>query len=426
MDELIYWIWLSLSCTPGGTSFKKLYDAFGSAESIYNADDSAIASVVTSSLSDYKKLVCKDIERARGILNFCNEKGVGILTYEDGRFPKSLRNIKAPPVLLYYRGILPNFDKEFLISVVGTRHISDYGKNNAFCISRDLARAGAVIVSGMAIGVDGVALAAALSEGGTTVAVIGSGIDVCYPMQHKHLAREIVKGGCVFTEYAPGTDPERYHFPTRNRIISGLSEATVVIEGNEKSGSAITAQHAKSQGKIVYALPGNIGNPGSEITNLLLRNGARPFLSADDIIRDFEATTSVNLNPHRLSGPIEKKLEDVLLEYKVSALASNDRIYHHSKVKNTNSAETKPKAENNEKKANAKPPTENAADESKIARIDKHALELYKKIPADPGCYVESLICDEIGLRDVMRIVLKLEMLGFVTMLPGEKVKRKN
>ena len=288
MDNLLHWIWLSTSVRAGGESFRKLYDKFGSADAIYYADENEIAAVIGTRSSDYTALSDKSLETAQKILEFCRTKSVGILVYSDDKYPENLRKISNPPVLLYYRGSLPDFNSAMCISVVGTRSVSDYGCRNAFYVSRDLAKSGATIVSGMAIGIDGVALAGALSEGKATVAVIGSGIDVCYPMQHKRLAREIVKRGCVMTEYAPGTRPSGSNFPVRNRIISGLSEATLVIEGHEKSGAVITARRAFAQGRVVYALPGNVGNRNSEATNLLIKNGAKAFSSADDIVRDLK------------------------------------------------------------------------------------------------------------------------------------------
>ena len=271
MENMIHWIWLSLSVRAGSESFRKLYERFGSVEGIYSADESTLASIIGSRSHDYSALVDKNLEKAKEVLNFCRAKSVGILLYSDERFPENLRKIKNPPVLLYYRGNLPDFKSELCISVVGTRSVSEYGRKNAFYVSRDLAKAGATIVSGMAIGIDGVALAGALSEGKATVAVIGSGIDVCYPSQHKRLAREIVKRGCVVTEYAPGTRPNAVNFPVRNRIISGLSEAVVVIEGHEKSGAIITARRAFSQGRAVY------GRETVRQRIFLSKTGRRPF-----------------------------------------------------------------------------------------------------------------------------------------------------
>ena len=183
----------------------------------------------------------------------------------------------------------------------------------------------------MAIGIDGVALAGALSEGKSTVAVIGSGIDVCYPLCHKRLAREIVKRGCVITEYAPGTRPYKNNFPTRNRIVSGLANVVLVMEGAEKSGSLITAGYAKEQGKAVYAFPGNVGNVGSEATNLLIKNGAKLLTAADDIVRDFEKQSLGKLNPFRLTEKSGVDMHSALSELEVSCVAVDDSIFKSSR-----------------------------------------------------------------------------------------------
>ncbi|MBQ7333150.1 MAG: DNA-processing protein DprA [Clostridia bacterium] len=414
MNNLLHWIWLSLSLRAGGKSFKKLYERFGSVTDIYNADEKDIASVIGSRCFDYNSLVDKNLDEAEKVLNFCRTKSVGILVYADENYPQRLREISNPPVLLYYRGNLPDFKNELCISVVGTRYVSDYGRKNAFYVSRDLAKAGATVVSGMAIGIDGVALAAALSEGKATVAVIGSGIDVCYPPQHKRLAREIVKRGCVMTEHAPGTKPNRQNFPTRNRIISGLSEATVVIEGNERSGALITARRAFRQGRTVYALPGNVGNRNSEGTNLLIKNGAKAFSSADDIVRDFEHTHIGKLNPFKLLTPSSKSMASVLCEYEVEALSPGDKVFIPSGKKRakTEAPETKI------------PEKDNSELLKKLSKLDTQLRNLYERIPNGEIISQDSLVSDDVPMRELMRALLKLEVAGLVTLLPGEMLKK--
>lgn len=424
MDNLLHWIWLSLSVNPGGESFKKLYERFGSVGEIYSADEAMLASVIGSRSRDFKSLLDKDLERAQGVLDFCLTKSVGILVYEDEKYPENLRKIKNPPVLLYYRGTLPDFKKVLCISVVGSRSVTEYGMKNAFTVSRDLAKSGATVVSGMAIGIDGVALAGALSEEMPTVAVIGSGIDVCYPPQHKRLAREIVKRGCVMTEYPPATPPVKINFPTRNRIISGLSEAVLVIEGREKSGSVITARKAFSQGRTVYALPGNVDRKNSESTNLLIKNGARAFTSADDIIRDFEVSHAGKLNPFKLLSPSSKSLSSVLSEYEVAALSQGDGVFIPSGIK--------PKREKTLKKAAktaAGPSFDNAGRntaelDKKLSKLDAPLRALYEKIPQGKSISQESLVSEELPMRELMRALLKLEVAGLIAMLPGERLKR--
>ncbi len=415
MDSIVYWIWLSLCCTPDTTTFSKLIEKFGNAENIFDATDKEISSCIGYTVSDRSALLKRELDEAVRVYEFCTKHKVGILTYASEKYPQALKNIKTPPVLLYYRGKLPDFDNTFMVATVGTRSLSDYGRKAAFRIAYDLASAGATVVSGMAMGIDSVALAGALSAGKSVVAVIGSGIDVCYPKGHVTLAREIVKEGCVLTEYPPGTPPSRYNFPKRNRIISGLSSATLVIEGKEKSGALITARYAKEQDRAVYALPGNVGSPNSEVTNLLIKNGAKLCTCADDIVGDFADAYPSVLNPFNLKTGVIYDVMSALERYSVIAVCPNDDIF------------TPPRRER-KKKQNAVP----VDKEDKPAEVnvpgdnfDSRALKLYKKIPQVGECSIESLIDDETSLRDAMKLLLKLEMGKFIVMLPGDAVARK-
>lgn len=415
MNKLIYWIWLSLSCTPDSTTFAKLMSKFSDAKEVFDATEHDIRSCVGRKVSDCSALSSKDLTRAIEIYDFCTKKDVGIVTYADDNFPNSLRTIPTPPVLLYYRGKLPNFNMGFRCAIVGTRSLSSYGRANAFKLGYDLGCAGATVVSGMAIGIDGVALAGAIASGASTIAVIGSGIDVCYPLVHLKLARNIVKNGCVITEYAPGTKPEKFNFPRRNRLISGLSAATVVVEGKENSGSMITARHAKSQERPVFAFPGNVGNDGSQSTNLLIKNGAHICTCAEDIIHHFDGEYPGVLNPFNLKERPDSNMMEVLRDLQVSALTPTDDVFIVPKIKkekkkNSDSATLKHVS-----------PEENLLPE--MPPFDGELLKLYKKIPFDGDCTIESLAVDS-DLRSVMKLLLKLEMGRFITMLPGERVKR--
>lgn len=414
MDNLLYWIWLSLACTPGTQTFRKLIEKFEDAECIYNQDERGISSVIPKRLCEYSKLINKDTERASEILCFCKSKGVGIVTYQDKAYPDSLRKIDTPPVLLYYRGVWPDFDNLFPISIVGTRKLSNYGRKNAFAVARDLAMAGATVVSGMAIGIDGVALAGALSNGSVTVAVLGSGIDVCYPPSHIYLAREIVKNGCVITEYPPKTPPNRQNFPVRNRLISALSYATIVIEGNRISGALISARQAKKQGKPVFALPGNVGSPNSEASNILIKDGANLFTCAEDVISALEKDYCGRLNPFKLTNEAVDMTE-YLMSYRVSCVTPSDDIFNAPKAKRNFRA----------KKFEEAPENPSEAVEISTSGIDAKLLALYKKIPASESVEMNSLVDREHSLKDVMQGILKLEMMRFVTLLPGDRVERK-
>lgn len=421
MRDIVYWIWLSLSVTPGSDTFRKLIERFDSPERIFNAGEDELTSCIGSNSRDFSSLCEKDISRAEEIADFCEKKSVGILTYFDDEFPNSLKEIETPPVLLYYRGVLPKFNDECLIAIVGTRRLSDYGRRNAFVIGHDLATAGAVVVSGMAVGIDGVAHAGSISAGGVNVAFLGSGIDVCYPENHKRLAREIVKTGCVMTEYAPGTRPEGHNFPVRNRLIAGIAAVAVVIEGRERSGAIITARYAKKFGKTVYALPGNVDNKTSEVTNLLIKNGAKLITSPDDIIADLEFVYLGKINPFLLKNKLDVNMNDVFRELEICCVTPSDDIFSpfpskKKEKKQQNEADTKieVKVEDTPK---PEIPIENM-------NFDKNTLNVYKKIPTSGACSLDSLADAETPMHVVMKALFKLEMGKFVTMLPGETVKR--
>ena len=422
MNETVYWIWLSLCCTPDSATFPRLLEKFKCAEEIFNATDKQISACIGNNASDRSLLLKRDLSEAERIYDFCTKRGVGIVTYASNEYPTPLKSIPTPPVLLYYRGQLPDFSNRFCIATVGTRALSDYGRRSAFKISYDLASAGATVVSGMAMGIDGVALAGALSAGGSTVAVIGSGIDVCYPSGHLTLAREIVKSGCVMTEFPPGTPPNRFNFPRRNRIISGLSAATLVIEGKEKSGALITARYAKAQGRAVYAIPGNVGSPNSEVSNLLIKNGAKLCTSADDIVHDFETVYPSIINPFALKESLKIDIMSELRRYGVIAVCPSDPIFDPPKPKRRRGEAVPDSAA-----VNSDSESEHGAVElnEPPSSFDGDALRIYKKIPLTGECTIESLVDDELPLRDVMRLLLKLEVGKFVVILPGELVKRK-
>jgi predicted Rossmann fold nucleotide-binding protein DprA/Smf involved in DNA uptake len=276
----------------------------------------------------------------------------------------------------------------------------------------------------MAIGIDGVALAGALSSGGVTVAVIGSGIDVCYPEEHKRLAREIVKQGCVLTEYAPGTKPLGNNFPRRNRLVSGLCCATVVIEGKIRSGALITARCAKEQGRLLYALPGNVDVKTSEVTNLLIKSGAKLITDASDIITDLEARYTGLINPFSVAKDRTALDFDWLRRLEVSCVTPSDGIFTPSRnrgKKDSPGAQGTSAPNDKEEKAAFEPKPKLSLEE---LGLDGDMLKVYSKIPEGAECFAEDLPDAELDMKKIMRILLKLEMGRFIKLLPGGKVKR--
>ena len=286
--DILFWIWLSRRFGAGSKLYPVLLERFGTPYDIYNADEEEIAALMPElSLRERRALCDKNLDEAYDIAGYCKRGGYSILCYDDARYPLSYRSLSDPPLLLYYRGTLPDFQNRLCIAMVGTRKMSEYGRRIAYKIAYELAAAGVIIVSGMALGVDSVASCAALAAGGQTVAIFGNGIDVAYPPEHAGFKKILEQRALVMSEFAPGSEPKGSNFPIRNRLISGLCQGTLVVEGAEGSGALITADRALSQGRDLYAVPANIGDPNASGVNRLIRDGARVVLCADDILKQY-------------------------------------------------------------------------------------------------------------------------------------------
>lgn len=207
-------------------------------------------------------------------------------------YPPSLRAIPDPPAMLFCRGSLESLQGNPAVAVIGSRRCSMYGRKSARSIAAALAGAGACVVSGLARGIDGEAHRGAVDAGGATCAVFAGGLDTVYPPEHRSLAERILRGGCLLSEYPPGFKPARYTFAERNRIISGLVSAVVVVEAGERSGTMITVGTALDQGREVYAVPGEMGRSTSRGTNRLLRDGAGIVLSPEELLGELGLVSS--------------------------------------------------------------------------------------------------------------------------------------
>ncbi len=280
------WIALAEILGPRSPLLKPLLKAFGTPEAIFAAGEEKLREALPDiGAGTLRALLGKrTAETARGIVLWCHQNAVRILPFDHAEYPAILRELDEPPALLYCRGRLPELATRACVGMVGPRKTDAYGEDVTYKISFELAAAGAVIVSGLAEGVDGIATAACLLAGGTPIAVLGCGIDVTYPRHHARLLAECVEHGAVITEYAPGTPPNGYNFPIRNRLISALSDAVLVTQAGEHSGALITARYAAVQGRPLYAVPGNITSPLCTGSNRLLQSGACPVLCARDLL----------------------------------------------------------------------------------------------------------------------------------------------
>lgn len=283
-DALRSWVALSLSGVAGST-FRKIA-AEGGPEAAFASARAGFPGAKGVRRSLAAKLVSEGVfEAADAEIERASKAGIDIVPFDDARYPEALREIHSPPLVLYVKGRLPRADKAW-VAVVGSRLASLYGARTAHVLGRDLAASGAVVVSGLAKGIDAAAHEGALAADGFTVAVLACGLSHCYPADHRKLADRIARKGAVVSEYPMDVEPRKQQFPARNRIISGLSRAVVVVEADQKSGALITADAALEQGRDVYAVPGNVDSALSRGTNRLLKQGAKPVTSAEDVLEE--------------------------------------------------------------------------------------------------------------------------------------------
>ncbi len=295
MAALKYWVWLTT--LPGLTDHSKqlLMAHFSSPEDIYYADEEALWQVDGLRKEQAALLDNKSLSAADRVLSDCARKDIFLVTMADALYPERLRNIYQPPLLLYGKGAMPLFDEEAAVTVVGTRSCTPYGIHCAEKLGYELTQQGGMVVSGMAKGIDAAAMRGALRFGGFTCGVLGGGVDVIYPAENRRLYEDIAATGVLLSEYPPQTEPEAWHFPVRNRILSGLSVAVAVVEAPERSGALITAENAIEQGRDVFAVPGPIDAPNSAGCHRLIREGAGLAACGWDILGEYESRF-----PHKL------------------------------------------------------------------------------------------------------------------------------
>lgn len=280
----------------GPVRFKKLSGYFHNAQDAWSAD---VKDLVAAGLEEN---LAQEISLRRKNFNVEEEfekilkQNIEVLTIEDENYPPLLREIYSPPYILYKKGEFSSQDN-FSLAIVGSRKLTSYGQQVILRLARDLAQAGLTIVSGLALGIDALAHRQTLEAKGRTIAVLGSGIDETsvFPTSNRRLAQEIINQGVVLSEYPPGTLALRHHFPARNRIISGLSLGTLVVEAAEKSGALITARHALEQNREVFAVPGPITSKNSIGPNNLIKLGAKAVTDAQDVLEEFNLQ-SLNKN----------------------------------------------------------------------------------------------------------------------------------
>lgn len=307
MSALKFWIWLTELKGLSSQTRLALLRHFGTPEDVFYADAGEILLTEGIARDQAALLENRDLSAADKILADCQRLGIDLLTMQDAAYPGRLKNIYGPPCLLYVKGRLPVFDEELAVAVVGTRDCTPYGVACAEKLGYGLTCGGAVVVSGLAKGIDAAATRGALRAGGVTVGVVGNGLDIRYPYESGYLYEDVAAAGALLSEYPPGARPAKAHFPARNRILSGLSAATLVVEAPERSGALITAGTAMEQGREVFAVPGPIDAPASAGCNRLIQDGAGLVTDAWDILEGYAERF-----PDKLRGDRARELPQVL------------------------------------------------------------------------------------------------------------------
>ena len=412
---LIHWLWFATRTGMGDKAKSILLSHFEDPEAIYFAPELEFERFEELGGSAVESLMDKDLSGCEEILQQCQDRKIHILTFRDAAYPNRLRNIPDPPMVLYYRGTLPPFDDLPVIGVVGTRKATPYGLTAAKRLGYQIAACGGTLVSGMATGIDGVAMKGALTAGGTVVGVLGCGADVIYPASNRWLYLDAEKYGCLLTEFPPGTPPIGRNFPRRNRIISGLGCGVLVVEAPERSGALITARLAADQGRDVFVVPANIDVESARGSNALMRDGAIPVSSGWDILSEYR---------YQFPGKIRQGRTSVTLTADESELSRERETLQ--KVAQEPKKAPKPKAQK-------EPPRKKVIDkEEKSAYIDLKktpiALTPDEQIIVD-GLKDGQMLVDDLIAQSgkapgvILASLTLLEVKGIVRRLPGRFIE---
>ena len=401
-NEIISLIHLNMIQGVGLKTVQRLRDVFGSAESALQATPDELEKVDQLSPAMRDLLQRKPIQYPlKRELELINEYGCQVVTLYDAAYPQCLKEIDTPPLVLYIRGELTSEDS-LSLSIVGSRDAKDYGRKVSYRLSYQLAQRGLTVISGLARGIDTSAHRGALEAGGRTIAVMGSGLSFIYPATNRDLAEKIMESGALISEFPMGVKPKPRNFPRRNRIISGLTLGTVVVEASNRSGALITARLAGEQGREVFAVPGEIFSELSTGTHKLINNGAKLINTVDDLLNELPPYA---LNRIQSDGPASS-MPDVETE------SSQELPVERSDPK---PAATQPSSEVQQPIQSA-PPLDLTPDERTIF----DAIEV-------PSSHIDTIVrTTQLPISQVSSVLLMLELKGIVQQLPGKQFAKAN
>ena len=408
---LIHWIWLATRPDISDRQKLAVLDAFGDPEEIFYGDKARISNAAGMTQAAMEALMDKNLTQAQEILDDCVEKNIHICTFHDAAYPVRLKNIADPPVVLYYKGNLTGLDNSPVIGVVGTRKASVYGLTTAKKMGYQIAKCGGILVSGLAEGNDGSAMAGALTAGGKVIGVLGCGVDVVYPAMHRSLYRDTEKNGCLISEFPPKTPPYKWNFPKRNRIISGLSNGVLVVEAPHGSGSLITAKQAADQGRDVFVVPGNIDVPTFHGSNALLRDGAIAVSSGWDVVSEYAA-----LYPDKIREEGKENLFLSTAEKPLPKVAQKPETPVRKSLFDRKK-EKKP-VDNPEKKTYS-------VQQDILASLSQEERDLLKPLQQGEVLVDDLIAASGMSTGDVLGMLTMLQIRGVVELLSGKRVALK-
>ncbi len=393
-----YWIWLSGCLGFGSNKFKPLIEKFKTPAEIYNADISALASEYELSVSQIKRLKNKSLAKAEEIYRVCIVSGINILTYCDDSYPTALKNIDNPPICLYYKGDLPDFNNIPVLSIVGSRNADDYSCKAAWSLAARLSLSNCLVVSGGAVGIDSWSHKGCLDAGYKTVAVLACGINYPYLKSNINLRKTISENGCLISEFPPDFPVIKTAFHIRNRIISGLSQGTVIIAASKHSGALLTAKYAAEQGRDVFVVTGKPNDKNYGGSNDLIRDGAKPVFDFTDIVLEYQTEYGNIIDferPHSLNL---------------------SQLYRSIYQNNLPTKETK---------IDSKKVSQKIVEKNINETLSKNAQIVYNYINTD-NFSVDDLIETGLSVSDIFSAVTELEITGFVSAVPGGRYSKLN
>ncbi|MDR2657944.1 MAG: DNA-processing protein DprA [Oscillospiraceae bacterium] len=386
--EQYFRIWLASVDGIGARGFARLIARYGSAESVWEQFGEEMRWIGESAWRQIS--AAHDRDKAAALIERIDKCGASVIFQEDGEYPPLLKEIADPPPLLYVRGRRDIAD-EWCVAIVGTRQPTAYGLRMARQIGGDLARAGAAVISGFARGIDTAAHTAAVAAGGRTVAVLGCGVDVVYPPENIELFERILGAdGSVISEFPPGTEPLSRHFPSRNRLISGISRSVLIVEALKGSGVLHTISAAVDQNREVFVLPGQADSPHSELNHRLARDGARIITSATEILEDLHAE------------PMPRPKQTTLGEAVKTAKKTP--------------ASSKPSTKRKAKAAPAEPPAESPTPSEPAVDLTEDEARIYEALKSGiPSSNVDNMVeLTGLSAADVNTVLTMLAVKGII------------